>query len=227
MDIKNITDTFLRSNQLSQENMGTFKNGTVEHGFRFYHVIQQTYNNRRLLSPSVATYYHNILARQCTANNVIMLCSVVMPTHTHEILYTDDVDSISKARAVACRSVTCVAKKEMKEKGYAVPLRILERFPGYIPIKDRRQLLVTLKYIADNDLYLRKDGLSAPYSCFTFWRKNYFKSYCIEVLESLFEMDITKIMNILDSERKDVIRFAENYNRPEYLEKDKVIFRQQ
>ena len=115
----------------------------------------------------------------------------------------------------------------MKEKGFAIPSRIMEKFPGYIPIKDRRQLLITLKYIADNDLYMRKDGLKAPYSCFTYWRKNYYKSYCIEVLESLFEMDISKILNVLDSERKDVIRFAENFNRPEYIEKDKAIFRRQ
>jgi len=227
MDIKSITDTYLKTNQISQENMGSFKNGTVEHGYRFYHVVQQTYNNRRLLSSTVATYYHNILARQCIANNVILICSVVMPTHTHEILYADDVDSISKARGVTCRSVTCAAKKEMRERGFAIPVRILERFPGYIPIKDRRQLLVTLKYISDNDLYLRKDGLKAPYSCFNFWRKNYYKSYCIEVLESLFEMDISKIMNILDSNRKEVIRFADKFNSPEYQEKDKIIFRRQ
>jgi hypothetical protein len=47
------------------------------------------------------------------------------------------------------------------------------------------------------------------------------------MLESLFEMDISKIMNILDAERKDVIRFADNYNSPEYVEIDKEIFRRE
>lgn len=227
MDIMKITETFLRQNQMSQEKVGTFKNGKIEKDFKFYHVVQQTYNNRNLLTSSVATYYHKILSRQCLENNVIMICSVVMPTHTHEILYADDIDSISKARGVACRSATFAAKRELKEKGYSVPDRIVEKYPGYIPIKDRCQLLITLKYIADNDAYMRNDGLKAPYSCFSYWKKGYYKSYCVEVLESLFETDMKALISLLESDRKDVIRFADQFNNPEYAIKDEKIFRKQ
>ena len=225
MDLTALANRFIESNTLSQESVGTFKEDTVETGYRFYHVIQRTYCGRNLFTPSSAAYYHNNVFKQCPQHHVTPICAVVMPSHTHEIFYCDDVRDISSVRKAACRASTVQIKADLRSKDYSVPSRIFDRKPGYVAIKNRRQLLITLKYIKDNDQYLQTKNSKAPYSCFEYWEKDFFRHYCLEMLESLFGITKAELIELLRKDKSEVLKFADRFNTEKYKKEDYSIFR--
>lgn len=208
MDINQIAKSYIDTNRLATESAGTFRKGDVDRSYRFYHVIQQTYNGRRFFTSPVAAYYHSCIVNQCPAHNVVLLCQVVMPTHTHEIFYTEDMMNISRMRANACRATTMIVKKELRAKGYSIPERVFQRFPGYVPIRSGAQMLYTLKYIRDNDLYLKAADAFAPYSCFKYWEKGYFKGYCMDMLEEVIGIKTPELLALIGQDKKEVKRIA-------------------
>lgn len=227
MHISQIAESFLQKNILSSSHVGTFKKGTVDRNWRFYHVIQRTYNSRILLTPSVGTFYHNSLQRQCIENKVVLLCNLAMPTHTHELFFTEDVEWISEARRVAHRSLSAAIRNDLKSKGYSIPKRVFDLNPGYVAIQNRIQLFIILKYIWDNDRSLIKDNQRPAYSCFYQWEKENYKSQCVEIFEILFNTDIKSIISIFNKGSKAVMEFTERFKQEKYVEDDKIVFPRQ
>ena len=201
--------------------VGNFRKGNVDKSWRFYHVTQQTLRNRNLLLGDVGWYYHKEICNRWPSYNVLLICQVVMPNHIHEIYYTEDVFNIVKLRQISARTTSTFMKKVQRQKNYdKIAEKLFERSPGYAPIKDSCQFLIALKYIKDNDLYLRETGSKAPYSCFDDWDKNNFKEFAVDGLESIFEMSIEKLNGILNLDRSKVNDIAKSLNpHTEYFTK--------
>jgi len=224
MHISEIADSFLQKKSISNGHVGTFKSGTVDRNWRFYHVVQRTYNSRNLLTSAVGTFYHNSLEKQCVNNGVVLLCDVAMPTHTHELFFSEDVNWISEARRVAHRAVSVSIRNELKNKGYSVPKRVFDANPGYIAIHDSTQLFNTLKYIWDNEQSLIKENLRPAYSCFYQWEKENYKSQCVEIFEVIFEADIKTIIKTFQGGSAKVREFTSRFKNQKTMEQDRIIF---
>lgn len=224
MHISEIAESFLQKKSLSSGNVGSFRTGTVDRNWRFYHVVQRTYNSRNLFTSSIGTFYHNSLEKQCVKNKVVLLCDVAMPTHTHELFFSEDVNWISEARRVAHRGISVVIRNDLKSKGYSVPKRVFDTNPGYVAIHDRIQLFNTLKYIWDNDQSLSKDNQRPAYSCFYQWEKENYKSQCVEIFEVIFDADIKTILKVFKGGSKAIRDFTERFTDEKFVEQDKIIF---
>ena len=224
MHISEIAESFLQKKALSSSNVGSFKKGTVDRNWRFYHVVQRTYNSRNLFTPSIGTFYHNSLEKQCVNYGAVLLCDVAMPTHTHELFFSEDVNWISDARRVAHRGISVAIRNELKSKGYSIPKRVFDVNPGYIAIHNRIQLFNTLKYIWDNDQSLAKDNQRPAYSCFYQWEKDNYKSQCVEIFEVIFDADIKTIIKVFKSGPAAVKQFTERFATERYVEQDRIIF---
>lgn len=223
MDIDCLARRYTEKNLGTIQNVGTFRNGNIKTNCRFMHIIQRTANSRAIL-PQYAGKYINVISSCCSKYDVVPICSVVMPSHTHDIMYSDSVYNISKLRSNACRVISQSYRTDSKNRGFLVPDHLMERSPRYVAIENRAQLLQTMKYIKDNDLYLRNDGNRSPYSCFDKWEKNYFKPFCLEIPESLFEISREELVALLQKPKDEVARFAERFLKAKYLEEDKIIF---
>ena len=222
------TKTFFlhMSNQIEQkkkevDSVCNFKKGNVDTSWRFYHVVQQTFRNRNYLLGDVGWYYHKDICNRWPSFKVLLICQVVMPNHIHEIYYTEDIRNISRLRQVAARTTSAFMKKVHKQRNYdRIGEQLFERNPGYVPIKDSRQFLTVLKYIKDNDRYLRETGSKAPYSCFDDWDRKNYKEFATEGLETIFEMSIGKLNEILNLEKSRVLEIADSLNpHMEYFRK--------
>lgn len=223
---------FILNQEEKNESVGTFKNGKINNDYCFQHVIQQTYNRKKLFYPSGAAFYENKIKSLCAEYGIVLICQVVMPTHIHEIYYVEDIKKLSKMRAIACRSTSAFIRNEFKEKRYEVPSAVFERRPGYVAIKNRRQLLIALKYLRDNDLYLQKmtengKPCKAPYSCFEHWRHGHVKYFFTDGLSSLFGLSLQELMDLLDSEMNRVMEIADKFKTREYQKQDEQIFKRQ
>lgn len=227
---ENLFSDFISVQKERKETVGTFKNGKVCPEYTFQHVIQRTYNRKKLFFPSGAAYYENIIKTLCPEYDCILICQVVMPTHIHEIYYTRDIKKLSVMRNVACTNTSRFIRREFRELKYEVPVKVFERNPGYVPIRDRRQLLKTVKYVKDNDLYLRNTIVNgkpckAPYSCFEHWEHGHFKPFYVEGLCKLYGISVRELLDLLNSSTEEVNRFAERFNEREFLKADERIFR--
>ncbi len=223
MDIDFLARRFTEYNLGTAEKVGTFRIGNVNTKCRFMHVIQRTTNSRILL-PQHANKYINTIASGCGRYGVVPICSIVMPTHTHDIMYADNVLDISRLRSVACRVISQTYRSENRSRGFTVPDHLMERHPRYVAIENRSQLLITMKYVKENDKYLRDDGSRSPYSCFEKWEKNYFKPFCLEIPESLFEITREDLVELLQKPKEEVTKFAERFRHGRYPEEDRLIF---
>ena len=221
---------FSKNQKEKKETVGTFKNGKICSEYMFQHVIQQTYNRKKLFYPGGAAFYENKIKSLCPDYDVVLVCQVVMPTHTHEIFISRNIEQLSAMRAVACRTTSQFIKNEFREKGYEVPSKVFARSPGYVAIRNRPQLLGTLKYIRDNDVYLQKTSengkpCKAPYSCFEHWRYGHYKPFFIKGLESLFGISAQELVELLDSDMERVLCFAKQFETREFMRQDEKYFK--
>ena len=223
MNIDYLARRFTENNLGTMENVGTFTNGKINPNCRFMHVIQRT-ENSRLILPQHANKYISTIASCCSKYGVVPICSIVMPTHTHDIMYSDNIINISNLRTVACRVTSRLYRKDCISRGFSVPDHLMERHPRYVAIENRAQLLNTMKYVKDNDQYLRDEGSRSPYSCFEKWEKKYFKPFCLEIPESLFEMSRSDLVNLLKKPKEEVRKYSERFLTDKYFEEDRVIF---
>ena len=192
------------------DKISTFKKGNIDFTCYFQHVIQRAYLDKELLVGDVAWYYHDQIVGHFKAYGVLPICQVVMPSHIHELYYCNNVADISRLRSVACRNATVFAKKIQKENGFRkiIP-HLFESSPGYVAVKDSRQLLTVLKYIRDNDLYLKEQGRKAPYSSFEKWETgNFFKPFALEGLEPILGMSLEDLKQLIQRDRADVLDVA-------------------
>lgn len=221
---------FTNDQKERQETFGTFRNGKICPEYIFQHVVQQTYNRKKLFYPGGAAFYENKIKSLCPEYDAVLVCQVVMPTHTHEIFITKDIRKLSAMRGIACRATTRYIKNEFREKGYEIPSKVFAPYPGYVAIRNRSQLLGTMKYIRDNDDFLQKTTengkpCKAPYSCFEHWRHGHYKPFFVQGLETLFGLKPEELVELLDSDGENVRNFAKQFETRESLRQDEKIFR--
>lgn len=194
----------------SRDKICTFRKGNIDFSCCFQHVIQRTYLDKELLIGDIAWYYHDQIVGRCQNYGVLPICQVVMPSHIHELYFCRNVVDISRMRSIACRNTTVFAKKQQRENGFKkVITRLFEREPGFVPIKDACQILTVLKYIRDNDLYLKAVGKKAPYSSFERWEtKDYYKPFALDGLEPILGISVNELKQLLLQDKEKVYKVA-------------------
>jgi len=217
-------EKIIESQSIKLENVGTFKKGNIDFNCRFFHVIQRTYRRYQLFNNDIAWYYHSFIESECPKYGVVPICQVIMPTHVHEIYYADDVRNISKMRAVACGQTTLYVKRKRKAEKQTSVVRLFDRCPRYVPVVDREQLLITMKYLYDNDSYLKKEGRIVPYSCFYYWEKQRYKPFAVETVSDLFGIKPENLMDLMKGDKDSVIRFASLFSSEKIREDDRRLF---
>lgn len=222
--MRNYFENSLEYVKTDKENTGTFRNGRIDMNCRFQHVIQRTYRRLNLLSCETGWYYHSMIESKCVEYDVLLLCQVVMPNHTHEIYYTEDVRNISRLRAMACRQASALMRKDRAMRNARPIERLFEPRPGYVAIRNTKQLLIAMKYLRDNDRYLRESGEKVPFSCFDYWEKKHYKPYPVEAMSKLFGLSMEELTAMLNRDRKDVMELSDRYMTEEIIRRDKELF---
>lgn len=201
---------------------------TIEKDGHCYHVITQSWCKEKIFSVEAATYRHNLLCRLCAREGIVILFSVTMPTHTHEVFLTPDWKTLSKVIRILNLQVSRFIRNELvekavrraKEEGKRVnedylrekesKHRIFDNRPSYIAVRDIVYLMFLGKYIFENPVYLRAEGKTVPFSCFWMFEKNYFKApYDEKIYEALFGMTAPELFRLYSTkDKKEVKAFA-------------------
>ena len=222
--MKDLFKETLESMKLTNEKVGLSNQGNVDKNWKFYHVSQQAYRRYHILTGNTAWFYHSLMESSCSKYGVLIICQMIMSNHIHEILYTEDVGNISKLKAmVGSRTSISMNKSrlEIKKKPFD---HLFSGRPGFVPIRNRVQLLITLKYIWDNDLELRKHGEKASFSSFEGWNSSSSRNKGAELAASLFKMNLSSLFELLEKDKKEVLRFANLYKAEKYEAEDFALF---
>ena len=214
----------LESMKLTSEKVGLSNRGNVDRSWRFYHVVQRAYRRYHILTGNTAWHYHSLTESSCSRYGVLIICQVIMPNHIHEILYTDDVRNISRLKGMAGNKVSISMNKARVENKKKPLEHLFDSRPGFVPIKSRVQLLITMKYIWDNDLEMRKQGDKASYSSFESWNNTSSKNTGADIAASLFGLKLSELYELLSKDKSDVIRFADKMKTESIMIEDKALF---
>lgn len=201
----------------------------IEKDGHCYHVITQSWCKEKIFSVEAATYRHNLLCRLCLQEGIVILFSVAMPTHTHEVFLTPDWAVLSKVIRILNVQVSRFIRNELiektirraKEEGKRVNEeflrekerrhRIFDNRPTYIAVRDIVYLMFLGKYIFENPVYLRAEGKTVPFSCFWMLEKNYFKApYDEKIYLKLFGLTAPELFQLYSTkDKKEVKLFAQ------------------
>ena len=215
----------LEAMKLTAEKVGLSTRGTVDSNWKFYHVIQRAYRRYHILTGNTAWYYHSLTESYSVKYGVLIICQMIMSNHIHEILYAEDVKNISKLKSMAGNKVSIFMNKNRIDNNKKAFDHLFESRPGYVPIKSRVQLLITLKYIWDNDLELRMQGEKASFSSFENWKDGNAKENSANNVAALYGLNLADLYKLLCKEKKEVLAFAEQFKTREYVEMDRKLFR--
>jgi len=215
----------LESIKLSNEKVGISSQGNVDANWKFYHVVQRAYRRYHIFNGSTAWYYHSLTESKCSKYGVLIICQMIMSNHIHEILYAEDLKSISRLKAMAGNRTYAFMDKNRLASNKKSLEHLFDSRPGYVPIRNRVQMLVTLKYIWDNDLELRKIGEKASYSSFENWKDGNTKDLGANEVATLYGLKLSELYELLGREKKAVLAFAEQFRTKEYAEIDRKLFR--
>lgn len=221
----------IKSNGREQEfpKPQTSSKRSIEKDGHCYHVITQSWCKEKIFSVEAATYRHNLLCRLCAQEGIVILFSVTMPTHTHEVFLTSDWQSLSKVIRILNVQVSRFIRNELVEKAIRRAKeeskrvnedylrekerrhRIFDNRPTYIAVRDIVYLMFLGKYIFDNPVYLKAEGKAVPFSCFWMFEKNYFRApYDEKIYLRLFGMTAPELFRLYDTkEKKEVKAFAQ------------------
>lgn len=190
-------------NSRTTDSVGTSKNRLIDRNGIFYHVIQQTDNRTNLFSGDAARHRDGLLKNMCPGLGIVPIINVIMPTHTHDVFLTDDVEKIRFLFRNLNRGTFVFIRNERAEKFRQSIQTVFANQPGYVVIKTREQFFCLIKYLYDNPAYLRQNGEFIPYSCFDAWEKGYFKPYKIELFYQIFGIKIEEILKYCHDLNKD------------------------
>jgi len=216
--------TALENMKLSNEKVGISTRRNVDENWKFYHVVQRAYRRYHILIGNTAWYYHSLTESKCAKYGVLIVCQVIMSNHIHEILYSEDVMNISRLKQMAGSKVSVFMNKTRLENKKKPLEHLFDSRPGFVPIKNRVQLLITLKYIWDNDLELRKIGEKASYSSFENWKAGNGKEPAVNEVAALYGLKLSELYELLGKDKKEVLAFAEQFKTGEFSEIDKELF---
>ena len=222
--MSNLFKSTLESMKLTSEKVGLSNNKSVDPNWKFYHVVQRAYRRYHILTGNTAWLYHSLTESSSGRYGVLIICQMIMSNHIHEILYTEDIKNISKLKAMAGSRVSVFVNKSRVENNKKPLEHLFDARPGFVPIKNRIQLLITLKYIWDNDLELRKQGEKASFSSFEGWNNSSSKNTGAEIAASLFDLKLSELYELLGKDKSEVLRFADTMKTKEIAAEDYTLF---
>ena len=85
-------------------------------------------------------------------------------------------------------------------------------------------MLITMKYVYDNDSYLKKEGRMVPYSCFYYWEKQKYKPFAVDTVSDLYGIKPENLVDLMRQDKDNVIRFASLFSSEKFKEEDKHVF---
>jgi len=192
--------------------------------WQVYHVFQRGKNREAVFSAEVGKYRHNLLCKICADHGVIVIYSVVMPNHTHDVFAAESLDKISYVMKILNTKVSQYIRKRQPDK-YVNYSSMFDGRPTYKPVKNRVYLFYLGMYLYENPSYLKNNFV--PYSCFWMFEKGYLlEGYKKELYEDLFGMTPQEIVEIYKTKSKEeVYRFAVEHFSDWSSEKNISVFK--
>lgn len=165
---------------------------------RFYHVVQRASNRDNIYDSDLAKYRENLLCRICAMYNVVVLFSVVLSNHTHDILLANNWEDIATIIRLVNTAVSHRVRKKNPKK-YSNGRRVFESTPYYRAIHDIVDLYVVSKYVFDNVKNVVMNKGFVPYSCFWYMENgNLTKPYNRKIYQILFGMSIEELCSVFN-----------------------------
>lgn len=195
-----------------REKVGTSAGRNIDKSGHFYHVITQSWTNETIFYSDVATYRHKLLCNLCIKNNVVILFSVTMPNHTHEVFIAPDWKVLSEIFKTLNTNLSKYIRRNYSSKARN-GRRILNDCPAYIRITDVVHLFYLGKYIYDNPEYLKRSDKPIPFTCFWMFEKGYLKKpYLEDVYPKLFGLPYQELYRIYSTmSAQEVLDYAKTH----------------
>lgn len=206
-------DLYLDGNEDLHSSAGNSKTGTIDHGGRCYHLTQQTWCREPVFNRDIAAFRHNMLCRLCVKFNVVILFSVTMPNHTHDVLFSKNWKDIADvARHLNSAVSKYVYSKDPKRKELGKP--VFNSRPTYSIVTSINYLFFLGKYLLWNVEQMESEGRFVPYSCFWMFEKEHFSEpYRKDIYKDLFGF-----------EPKDLLTFYKSNTKTQVLANAKELF---
>lgn len=194
---------------------GRSDNGRIDKNGRIYHMVQRGRNRENIYDEKSARYRHDLLCRECSKYGVGILFSVSMPNHTHDLLYAENWDTVSRVVQIVNTQVSRFIRKA-NPKRFKNDRRVFDERPVYVVVKNMKQIGITGKYIYENAAEFERQGKFVPFSCFFGMRNNYVPTppYRKDLYEFIYGMELQQMCSffeensILDVGRHVEQRFA-------------------
>ena len=191
-------------------NIGTTLKKNVDKRGSCYHVITQSWDKKTIFNRDVASYRQNLLCKLCSDRGIVILFSVTMPNHTHEVFLTPSWEVLSSMIASLNGNVAKYIRKHDKDGRLRNKRRIFDYCPKYVIVRDIVYLLYLGKYIYDNPAYLKAEGRVIPDSCFWMFEKGHFVvPYDEKIYEKLLGLTYAQILDLFATKTKiEVLEYA-------------------
>ena len=153
-----------------------------------------------LFNNDIARYRNHLMCELCIRYEITVLYSVVMPTHTHDVLYSKNWRNISDMYRVLNSSlVRYVSHRYPQRKG----LRLFCERPQYTVIREMLHLFFLGKYVEDNASSREGEGKGVPYSCFWMFENGHFQPpYNKDIYETLFGIPFKELYEFYKAHSK-------------------------
>ncbi len=183
-------ESFLQSSKYGDSKVvvGRASSGNIDKNAHVYHVVTKSNDGGTIFHREAGDYRHTLLCKLCEEKGITIIFSVTMPNHTHDVFLTPD----WKLLALVLKNLDMNLTKFLRKRNpgrFKPGLRILRRYPVYIPVKSIAALFYLGKYVYDNPAYLRAEGKYIPHSCFWMFEKEYFpEPYDGSIYKKLFNL---------------------------------------
>lgn len=178
----------------------------IDKNGRFYHVVQRASNRDNIYDADLAKYRENVLCRICAMYNVVILFSVVLTNHTHDILVANNWEDIATVIRLVNAAVSHKVRKK-NPKRYANGRRVFETTPFYRAIHDMVALYVVSKYAFDNVKNVVLSKGFVPFSCFWYMENGTLtRPYDKRNYETLFGMSVMELYKLFNENDMGTVR---------------------
>lgn len=193
------------------ENSGNADRGNIDKSGHCYHVITRAWGKENIFTREIAQYRHDLLRSLCSAKGVVILFSVTMPNHSHDVLLTPDWSVLPEILCNLNMNVSKKVREKRREDGKEREGKpVFRSCPSYAIVNDMVYLFYLGKYIFDNPEQLAEEKRFVPYSCFWMFKKGYFKEpYDPNMYVRLFGMTAMELYEIYSTmSAREVRKFA-------------------
>lgn len=160
---------------------GLGKRGNVERNAKVFHVVQRTTLKLPLFENKIAyDYWIFHLKSCCKEEGAILLGAILMPTHYHVLLYSDDYSNIQRTfHRLNSGFSPFIWNRIIKGTQYenlfseTNPFRLFSSTERLFPVEGYIPLLIDTKYLFDNPRHHNSSAIGLRYEKSTFmeWYK--------------------------------------------------------